>query len=174
MQIGDHLVAIIHLLISMIKPPVVLLYGLDEASQPFEVEATNALVIARRKRCARAAGGWRSCNWRTTWSPRSSRSIARMDRAQPVRRGAHAGLLLCSRAHVLEALDYTFTGSDYRCLDQTQFKTQMKRLLGDHHVPTPAWSVVHSAEDVAFDVFPAIVKPASEHCSMGSRATPSC
>jgi D-alanine-D-alanine ligase len=70
-------------------------------------------------------------------------------------------------ARLLGSLDYTYTGSDHRSLDQTQFKAQMKQLLADRAVPTPEWAIYDNAKDVDFKVYPAIVKPASEHCSMG-------
>jgi D-alanine-D-alanine ligase len=43
----------------------------------------------------------------------------------------------------------------------------MKALLRDNGVPTPEWDVYTSADDVNFSTYPAIVKPASEHCSLG-------
>jgi D-alanine-D-alanine ligase len=70
-------------------------------------------------------------------------------------------------ARMLSARNYIYTGSDFNCLDRTQFKVQMKQAMEDHHVPTPAWAVYDSADAVAFDIYPAIVKPASEHCSFG-------
>jgi D-alanine-D-alanine ligase len=67
----------------------------------------------------------------------------------------------------LAELGYTFTGSDAWSLDETQFKWRMKALMERDGVPTPRWAVFERAEDVRFDIFPAIVKPAAEHCSYG-------
>jgi D-alanine-D-alanine ligase len=67
----------------------------------------------------------------------------------------------------LAELGYTFTGSEAWALDETQFKWRMKALMEQHHVPTPEWKIFDRAEEVIFDDFPAIVKPAAEHCSYG-------
>jgi D-alanine-D-alanine ligase len=152
----------------MSKPPVILLYGLDEASQPYEVEATNALVDA-------AQTALRTRGWRVEVIKLTHDIVAPLKPYDPrewvvlnLCEGSPAQDFYYARvAHVLAALDYTFTGSDHHCLDQTQFKAQMKQLLQDNQVPTPAWAIYQSPDEVAFDTFPAIVKPASEHCSMG-------
>jgi D-alanine-D-alanine ligase len=70
-------------------------------------------------------------------------------------------------ARELERRGFAFTGSESTALHQTQFKGMMKRLLEQHGLPTPRWSLVERAEEVSFDCFPAIVKPAAEHCSFG-------
>ncbi|MCL5996235.1 MAG: hypothetical protein M1546_09275 [Chloroflexi bacterium] len=152
----------------MNKPPVILLYGLDEASQPFEVEATCALVTAARE--ALCGHGWHVEVLQLVHdivTPLKSYDphewiVLNLCEGSPTQDFYYARV-----AHTLAALDYTFTGSDHHCLDQTQFKTEMKRLLQEHSVPTPAWAIYNAPEEVAFDVFPAIVKPAAEHCSLG-------
>ena len=43
----------------------------------------------------------------------------------------------------------------------------MKRALEAQNVPTPRWAAAEGPDDLFFDCFPAIVKPAAEHCSFG-------
>jgi D-alanine-D-alanine ligase len=43
----------------------------------------------------------------------------------------------------------------------------MKALMDEAGVATPKWAVVDRAEALRFTAFPAIVKPAAEHCSYG-------
>jgi D-alanine-D-alanine ligase len=152
----------------MNKPPVVLLYGLDEVSQPYEIDATNALVRVAHE--ALRSHGWHVETIKlehdlvTPLKPFDPREwmVLNLCEGSPTQDFYYARV-----AHVLGMLDYTFTGSDHRCLDQTQFKSQMKQLLNDHHVPTPEWAVYDSPDQVDFHVYPAIIKPASEHCSLG-------
>ncbi len=152
----------------MNKPPVLLLYGLDEASQPYEVEATNLLIEVVENSLA-------SRNWRVD----TVRLVH--DLVSPLRgydphewivlnlcEGGPAQDFYYARvALLLDSLGFTYTGSDCRTLDQTQFKAQMKQLLADKAVPTPAWAIYEDAADIDFGIYPAIVKPASEHCSLG-------
>jgi D-alanine-D-alanine ligase len=152
----------------MNKMPMVLLYGLDELSQPFEVEATLRLVESAST--ALRAHGWQVETVRlvhdlvTPLKPFDPREwiVLNLCEGSPAQDFYYARI-----AHLLDKLGYTFTGSDRRCLDQTQYKWQMKRLLNDQHVPTPRWAVYDTPDEVDFDVYPAIVKPESEHCSMG-------
>jgi D-alanine-D-alanine ligase len=67
----------------------------------------------------------------------------------------------------LERRGYAFTGSGSAALHETQLKPAMKRLLEARDVPTPSWTESETGGDLAFGLFPAIVKPAAEHCSFG-------
>jgi D-alanine-D-alanine ligase len=150
------------------KLPVVLLYGLDETCQPFDAEATACLVKSASE--ALRSHGWHvetvrlSHDLTTPLKPYDPHEwiVLNLCEGSPSQDFYYARV-----ARVLSAYNYTYTGSDYHCLDRTQFKAQMKQIMEDYGVPTPAWGVFNSADDVAFDVFPAIVKPASEHCSFG-------
>lgn len=75
-------------------------------------------------------------------------------------------------AAVLERLGFVFTGSPSRVLALSQDKPEIKRLLDDGAIPTPPWTVFDSREACAggWNVFPAIVKAAHEHCSIGISA----
>ena len=75
-----------------------------------------------------------------------------------------------SEAHVaamLESLDFVFTGADSEALALSQDKPQVKALLASHTIPTPHWEVYENAKADGWECFPAIVKPAYEHCSIG-------
>ncbi|HOX45109.1 MAG TPA: ATP-grasp domain-containing protein [Myxococcota bacterium] len=76
-----------------------------------------------------------------------------------------------SEAQVVEALEelgFCYTGSPPEVLALTWSKPQVKERLEAQGVPTPPWRVL--TPEVAADAwtaFPAIVKPAAEHCSLG-------
>jgi len=70
-------------------------------------------------------------------------------------------------AQELERQGFTYTGADYPALVFSQDKRQVQQRLTDAGVPTPLWRIFYSADDVEWDLFPAIVKPAFEHYSLG-------
>ncbi len=70
-------------------------------------------------------------------------------------------------AETLETLNFAYTGSSPQVLALSQDKQQVKELLDRHHIPTPEWQVYASPELDGWEHFPAIVKPAQEHCSFG-------
>jgi D-alanine-D-alanine ligase len=70
-------------------------------------------------------------------------------------------------AEALESLNFVFTGADSRALTLSQDKRQVKALLAIHSIPTPRWRVYENAKSDGWASFPAIVKPAYEHCSIG-------
>ncbi len=152
----------------MTKPSVLLLYGLDEASRAFEIESTLSLISAAND--ALAARGWRVLPLQVTH-----------DLATPLKpfdpgewvvfnlcEGEPAQAFYYAKAtRVLAEMGFTFTGSEAWSLEETQYKWRMKALMDSAGVATPAWAVFENAADVRFDAFPAIVKPAAEHCSYG-------
>lgn len=152
----------------MMKPPVLLLYGLDEASHAFEIESTLGVIKAITD--ALVARGWRVLPLQVTH-----------DLASPLRafdprewvvfnlcEGEPSQAFYYAKAtRVLAELGFSFTGSDAWSLDETQYKWRMKALMDDAGVPTPQWALFERADDVRFNAFPAIVKPAAEHCSYG-------
>jgi len=159
--------------LSPTPPPVVLLYGLDESSYDFEVAATRTLVGSAEQ--ALRELGWRVKPVQIThdlvgplrpFSP-DEWLVFNLCEGSPTQAFYYA-----NTARVLAVMGYTFTGSDHVALDHTQFKWKMKSLLFRHGVPTPPWGIFESADEVSaenlcFDAFPAIVKPANEHCSYG-------
>lgn len=68
---------------------------------------------------------------------------------------------------VLERLGFSHTGASARALVLNQDKRIVKNLLQHSKIPTPAWQVYTSAKNNDWSLFPAIVKPAFEHCSYG-------
>jgi len=67
----------------------------------------------------------------------------------------------------LERQGFTYTGADYPALVFSQDKRQVQQKLKDACIPTPEWKIFSSASVIDWDIFPAIVKPAFEHYSLG-------
>ena len=70
-------------------------------------------------------------------------------------------------AQILENMGFVYTGADAQALAFSQDKRRVKKRLNDHHVPTPVWEIFDAAKANGWGLFPAIVKPAMEHCSYG-------
>ena len=70
-------------------------------------------------------------------------------------------------AQELERQGFTYTGADYPALVFSQDKRQVQQKLKDAGVPTPEWKVYSTASSLDWELYPAIVKPAFEHYSLG-------
>jgi D-alanine-D-alanine ligase len=70
-------------------------------------------------------------------------------------------------ARSIEALHYVYTGADASVLALSEDKPRVKTLLYEHHIPTPRWQLYDHPQPITWNGFPAIVKPAYEHCSVG-------
>jgi D-alanine-D-alanine ligase len=70
-------------------------------------------------------------------------------------------------AAVMERLKFVFTGSPSSVLSLSHDKPQVKRILEARNLPTPPWAVFDEPDPDGWDIFPAIVKTAHEHCSIG-------
>jgi D-alanine-D-alanine ligase len=70
-------------------------------------------------------------------------------------------------AQELERQGFTYTGADYLALVFSQDKRQVQHRLKDCGVPIPPWKIFNTVGDVDWHIFPAIVKPAFEHYSLG-------
>jgi D-alanine-D-alanine ligase len=70
-------------------------------------------------------------------------------------------------AQILEDLGYAYTGSPPDVLQFSWDKPRVKALLRESGIPTPHWRIYDSLQPDGWDLFPAIVKPAREHSSMG-------
>jgi D-alanine-D-alanine ligase len=68
---------------------------------------------------------------------------------------------------ILEASGFTYTGATPDVLRTSWDKAGMKRLLDNQGLPTPRWRIYERAEPGDWNWFPAMVKPAEEHCSLG-------
>jgi D-alanine-D-alanine ligase len=73
-------------------------------------------------------------------------------------------------AAVLEDLGFTFTGSPAAVLALSQDKSRVKGVLDAVGLPTPPWAVFDEPDAGDWATFPAIVKAAHEHCSIGISA----
>lgn len=68
----------------------------------------------------------------------------------------------------LEQLGFYFTGPSSNVIDLCWEKVRVKRLLDSYCIPTPVWKMCCSPRSaINWKRFPAIVKPAREHCSVG-------
>ncbi len=70
-------------------------------------------------------------------------------------------------AQMLEEMGFAYTGAPPVVLEVTEDKRRVKMLLEEAGVPTPAWRICETVEADDWTRFPAIVKPAWEHCSVG-------
>ena len=70
-------------------------------------------------------------------------------------------------ARIMEALRYVYTGANASVLALSEDKPRVKTLLHEHRIPTPRWQLYDHPEPITWTGFPAIVKPAYEHCSVG-------
>lgn len=152
----------------MTQPSILILYGLDESNHDFEIISTLALIKAASE--ALTSRGWRVFPLQVTHdlvTPLKPFDPARWLILNLCEGSPNQTFYYARVPRALTELGYTFTGSDAWALDETQYKWRMKALLDRNGVPTPHWAVFERAEDVVFDIFPAIVKPGAEHCSYG-------
>jgi D-alanine-D-alanine ligase len=70
-------------------------------------------------------------------------------------------------ARTLELLGFTFTGAGSQALSLNQDKRLVKQRLDELGIGTPRWQIFNSASSEGWSYFPAIVKPAFDHCSIG-------
>jgi D-alanine-D-alanine ligase len=68
---------------------------------------------------------------------------------------------------ILEALNFAYTGAGPKVLAFSWDKPTTKELLNSCGIPTPTGKVIDTREIGSWNRFPAIVKPAWEHCSLG-------
>jgi D-alanine-D-alanine ligase len=147
---------------------LLLLYGLDEQTLPVDAECTRHTIDEAKE--ALASRGWKvepclvSNNLEAALAPYSPDDwlVFNLCEGSPGQAFYYARV-----ARLLQERGFAFTGCDADVLDQTQFKPSMKRLLERAGVATPRWTAVEQGKDLRFDHFPAIVKPAGEHCSFG-------
>lgn len=70
-------------------------------------------------------------------------------------------------AAVMEKMGFIFTGSSYNVLCLAHNKPGIKQILDEANIPTPYWNVFQAPDVDQWNIFPSIVKPAHEHCSIG-------
>ncbi|MCU0845048.1 MAG: ATP-grasp domain-containing protein [Spirochaetes bacterium] len=69
--------------------------------------------------------------------------------------------------HTLEKRNMVYTGSPPEIIGNCEDKQYVKQTLAARGLPTPLWGVYDTPSALDWDCFPAIVKPANEHCSLG-------
>ncbi len=67
----------------------------------------------------------------------------------------------------LEKMGFTFTGSSAKCLRETIDKVAVKKKMLEVGLSTPVTKIYETLEANGWITFPALVKPAREHCSTG-------
>jgi D-alanine-D-alanine ligase len=70
-------------------------------------------------------------------------------------------------AQILEDLNFSYTGSPSEVISLSWDKAAVKTILQQNGIPTPQWRLFLGPECGEWACFPAIVKPAFEHCSCG-------
>ncbi|MBU4267309.1 MAG: ATP-grasp domain-containing protein [Acidobacteria bacterium] len=70
-------------------------------------------------------------------------------------------------AAALEQRNMVYTGSSPETICNCENKHYVKQTLVEHGLPTPLWRIYEKPSAANWKKFPAIVKPASEHCSLG-------
>ena len=68
---------------------------------------------------------------------------------------------------LLDEMGFTYTGAPAAAMDLAWDKPRVKRLLEESRLPTPRWQLFETPETNGWSIYPAIVKPAREHCSLG-------
>lgn len=76
----------------------------------------------------------------------------------------HSGANVASE---LEESGFTFTGANSQALVLSQDKRRIKQILKAQDIPRPVWQVFTETWGGEWQYFPAIVKPAFEHSSLG-------
>ncbi len=67
----------------------------------------------------------------------------------------------------LEKLGFVYTGSDAKILKETIDKVNVKKVMLEKNILTPRTKIYETVEPNGWTTFPALVKPAREHCSTG-------
>ena len=70
-------------------------------------------------------------------------------------------------AQELERQGFTYTGSDYPALVLSQDKRLVQQKLKGARITIPVWKIFSCVNEVDWDLYPAIGKPAFEHYSLG-------
>jgi D-alanine-D-alanine ligase len=70
-------------------------------------------------------------------------------------------------AAALEQRNMVYTGSSPETISNCENKHYVKQTLVEHGLPTPLWRIYEKPSAANWKKFPAIVKPANEHCSLG-------
>jgi D-alanine-D-alanine ligase len=149
--------------------PVLLLHNLDRAWSAEDIASTRQYV-AELKAALQKEG--HPVTEQCVWDSDLDRTLA------PYRADQHVVFNWCEEipgvprsdalvAEFLESRGFAFTGSSPSVLSLSWDKPRVKALLDGCGLPTPQWQLCESDDPGSWDYFPAIVKPAREHCSTG-------
>jgi D-alanine-D-alanine ligase len=70
-------------------------------------------------------------------------------------------------ATIIESMKFTYTGSPPDVIMRSEDKRIVKSVLASHRIKTPKWKVYETSNVSGWDCYPAIVKVAVEHSSLG-------
>lgn len=70
-------------------------------------------------------------------------------------------------ARIIESMGFIYTGSTSDVLLLSENKVKTKAILSSLGIPTPEWRLYNEPDAGDWNIFPAIVKTAREHCSIG-------
>jgi len=149
--------------------PVVLLYNLDPSWSPADRQEIEAEV---ERLCEALAAAGCDSGPKCLPTPDVAAALADGDPGECVIFNWCDALPGVPRseaevARELESLGFTFTGSPFQVLELSWRKEAVKARLAAAGVPTPAWTVVRAGDVDGWRHFPAIVKAAHEHASLG-------
>jgi D-alanine-D-alanine ligase len=148
---------------------VLLLYGVHPGWEPHEqdrvVRASRRLGIAIRRRGHRVQfleiQGNHLADTLAGYDPAET-VIFNWCEGIPGEEGSEAEVV-----DVLERLGFAYTGATADAIRLSYDKPQVRMLLEEHGVAVPQWAQFDEPGQHPWNTFPAIVKPAWEHCSIG-------
>ncbi len=151
------------------RPPVVVLYNYYKSWTPAEVEygkkLTAQLVTALESagHTVRTAVFWRDV--RSAMHGYDPAEWIVFNWCEGVEGEVGGDARICSE---LDKMGFTYTGNAPATLRLSVEKGRVKKALQRWHIPTPAGQEFTTAADLTtWEHFPAIVKPVSQHCSVG-------
>lgn len=148
---------------------VILLYGVDPEWERFEqdrvVRESRRLGVAIRRRGHRV-------DLLEIHGNHLADTLARFDPAEavvfncceeiPGVKGSEAEVV-----DVLEQLGFAHTGATAETIRLSYDRARVRTMLEDHGIDVPRWVQFDEPGQHPWNVFPAIVRPAREHCSIG-------
>lgn len=151
------------------KLPVLLLFNLDPAWLPMEIDESRELAQAMSDALREAGHPVTEACLEDQDLPgllknHDPEKFVLFNTCEEIPGIPHSYDLI---AQTLEKLGFTFTGADSKSLSLNQDKRLVKQRLDSCGISTPRWKVFNSASSDGWKIFPAIVKPALDHCSFG-------
>jgi D-alanine-D-alanine ligase len=149
--------------------PVLLLYNIDPCWNPTELN--NVLELVEQMKSGLRQEG-HNVTLLETSGPDIADILTQYDPREYVvfnwcddLPGIHQGEVIA--AEVLEKNNFCYTGSPPEVLSLSWDKAAVKKQLEQYNIATPSWRLFSTPHANDWNNFPAIVKPAFEHCSNG-------